>query len=476
MKKFLFLMLTIVLAVGLSAPAFAVHPSEPSEQVPLIGKAKIELGGSLRFRGDHRTDTIGSYSIDPITDDVTGFSKDDSRGSYDGRVRLHLNAYVTDNTMGRVQLETGGSNASDTYGWGCTDERDPAGFYEEGNCKKDELRVLEAWIQHSFAAAPITLKGGHMPLKLGRGLFFNHTRFGDDAITISIAPNDAMTIDLLTVKFDEGDPSDSDDDADAYIGQFNYKQDTISFGADLTYVNDKDWILENIVGGDNVVNGTTELWNLGIRGEVDVSGVGIYGDVEFQFGEAPLSDWDPLLDDVDFGGYAVVVGVDAKVGEIGLNAEFGIGSGQSEEDFDDDEINEFVTALSSIQKFTYVYDYRMATASIAGSTNTGIANTTYIKVGADTKVTPDLSLAGEIYWLQATEEIFFIDKDGASSREDELGWEIDARAKYNIDKNLQYFIEGGILFTGELYDELSFAAGEEDDDAYVVRQGIQLAF
>jgi hypothetical protein len=324
----------------------------------------------------------------------------------------------------------------------------------------------------------MTLKVGHMPLKLGRGLFFDHTRFGDDAIALNFKPNDTMTIDLLTIKFDEGSPSDADDDADAYVGIFGMKNDMMDISVDVTYVNDKDWVTE-VFGAPNVVDGTTELWNIGIRGAFDVGGIGIYGDVEFQTGTAPLSDYAPTLDDLDFGGYAVVVGADMKVGEIGLNAEFGMGSGQDEDSWGDDEYNEFVTALSSIQKFTYVYDYRMATASADEGSNTGIANTTYIKVGADTKVTPDLSVAGELYWLQATEDKIFLDKNGSKVEENDIGIEIDARAKYSIDKNLQYFIEGGVLFAGDLYDELANATATKDEDAdtaYVVRHGIQLAF
>jgi predicted porin len=123
----------------------------------------------------------------------------------------------------------------------------------------------------------------------------------------------------------------------------------------------------------------------------------------------------------------------------------------------------FVTALSSVKKFTYVYDYRQMTAALG--TNTGIANTTYVKVGGKMQATPDIAVSGDVYWLQATEEVL---------GEDELGFEIDGSIKYNIDKNLQYFVEGGYLVVGDFYDQLDPEG--DADDAYVVRHGIQLAF
>ena len=535
MKKYLFLMLTVVLAIGLAAPAFAVHPAEPAEQVALIGKAKIELGGSIRMRGDYRKDLIGSNlgaingnlltgafawmdatdwassdydelraalangignydGIGGIDDaDVTAFFIDagasaseaasltsdlDSLGLldaflfgafphtentayWDGRVRLHVNAYVTDNTMGRVHIETGSSDASDTYRWGCDGAHDGVGVYSGGgNCKQDELRVLEAWIKHDFANAPLGLKIGHMPIILGRGLFVNHTRFGDDAVNIYMKPADNVTIDLVAIKHSEGSSSDSDDETDSYSAIVNLNTDMMNVGGDLTWLRDKDF-LGFSEGAD--------VWNLGVRGDVNLEMAKIYADLEFQFGDA--EDKHPAGDtELNFGGWAVVAGADANMGDVKINAEFGMRSGLDEDQFVEDlatdgdaDFDMFVTSLSSIKKFTYVYDYRMMTAALG--TQTGIANTTYVKVGASAKATPDLTVGGDLYWLRATEEVL---------EEDDLGWEIDANMAYTIDKNLTYFIEGGALFTGDFYDK--FDEDGDADTAYVVRHGIQLAF
>jgi hypothetical protein len=492
MKKFLFVMLTIVLAIGLTAPAFAVHPSEPAEQVPMIGNVKIQLGGSIRLRGDYRKDilyanenaidmnivtSVSQWTADELDLDldpedwaavwydpmVDLMSHEENRGYYDGRVRLFVNAYVTDNTMGRVQLESG--DQSDTYTWGCDGVGDKSGVYNGGgNCKQGQLSILEAWIKHDFTSVPLGFKVGHMPIILGRGLFVNHTKFGDDALDVYMKLADNITLDLVDIKHSEGSKSDADDETDSYSAIINFTSDMINVGGDFTWLRDK-----NFLGFTEGAN----LYNLGVRGDVDLDMAKIYADVEFQFGDAENkqspSHPDPDLK-LDFGGWAVVAGADAKLGEVGLNAEFGIGSGLDEDEFgedlamgDDLNFDMFVTSLSDTKKFTYVYDYRMMTAAL--DSNTGIANTTYVKVGANANVTPDMKAGADVYWLRATQDVL---------NENNLGWEVDGNLAYNIDKNLQYFVEGGILFTGDFYD--NFAEEGDADNAYVVRHGIQLAF
>ena len=491
MKKTLMLMLSVVLALGLTVPAFAIHPETPSESVPLIGKTTIELGGSLRFRGDFRVDNIvaGPDSLSNFVElgelaaltpaeldalfiaegltpgvdgagallNALGFAeKRDNKADWDGRVRLWINAYVTDNTMGRFHLETGSSNKSDGYGWGCDrGTNDDSGVYTAGgNCKKDELRILEAWIKHESSGllgVPAGVKVGHFPVKLGRGLFLLHTRFGDDAINPFVKITDNLTVEVVMSKFREESSLKASDDSDAYALLVHYNTDTFNLDGDLTYLLDRDY-------ADTSVN--AELWNVGIRGDFKIGEWDIYADGEIQFGDVELSDADPLLDDADFKGYAFLVGTNVKLGEFALNGEFAYGSGQDE---DEDDFEMFANSLSAVKKFTYVYDYRMMTAAL--SQNTGIANTWYAKIGASMKPTADLSVAADLYYLQAVEEVL---------DEDDLGFELDANMKYQIDKNFQYFIEGGVLFTGDFYD--NFDPDDDADTAYVVRHGVQLAF
>jgi hypothetical protein len=390
-----------------------------------------------------------------------------NKADYDMRVRLWLDAYVSDNTMGRIHLETGGHNGTDGDAWGCTaPELDTRGIYPEGNCKKDELRVLEAFIKHEgsgLLGIPAGLKIGHFPIQLGRGLFLKHNRLGDDVINLYADLTDNFHMELVYAKFTEGSSTSADDDTDTYTLIASLNNGNWNVNGDITYLRDKNFLTPNAL---NPSSDGIDLWNIGIRGNVDV-GPNIYADIEFQTGSADDSVPDlntGLPQDLDFSGYAVVVGADFTIGgppAINLNAEFGMGSG--DDDMLDDDYEGFVTSLSDVKKYTYVYEYRAMTSALG--TGTGISNTTYLKVGASGSPSPDLTAGLDLYWLQATEDVL---------GEDDIGWEIDGKVTYKIDTNFEYFIEGGILFAGDFYD--IFDETGDADDMYIVRHGVQLGF
>jgi hypothetical protein len=549
MKKTFVVLLSVLFVLSMAVAAFAVHPSTPSEMVSIgaKGKTQIVLGGSLRFRGDYRSDIalanaspidmqIAAGSIDLLTPfalsagltqaeiealprsglgdfdgngivepldiatmlvaggvsvadavDLTNLliltDLDDpildgeltrtvkNKADYDMRVRLWLDAYVSDNTMGRIHLETGGSDASDGDGWGCDIVNgvyiaDTRGIYPEGNCKKDELRVLEAFIKHEgsgLLGIPAGLKIGHFPIQLGRGLFLKHNRLGDDVINLYADLTDNFHMELVYAKFTEGSSTSADDDTDTYTLIASLNNGNWNVNGDITYLRDKNFLTPNAL---NPSSDGIDLWNIGIRGNVDV-GPNIYADIEFQTGSADDSVPDintGLPQDLDFSGYAVVVGADFTIGgppAINLNAEFGMGSG--DDDMLDDDYEGFVTSLSDVKKYTYVYEYRAMTSALG--TGTGISNTTYLKVGASGSPSPDLTAGLDLYWLQATEDVL---------GEDDIGWEIDGKVTYKIDTNFEYFIEGGILFAGDFYD--IFDETGDADDMYIVRHGVQLGF
>ncbi|RJQ56990.1 MAG: hypothetical protein C4526_00395 [Nitrospiraceae bacterium] len=457
MKKLLLVLCSMLIIAGLTTAAFAVHPGEPAEKTPMISKGKtaIELGGSLRFRGEYKKDIIS----------LADGSSTENDAKYDGRVRLHINAYATENTMGRVNLETGSDDKSDTYTWGCANP-ETKGIYQEGNCKKGELRVLEAFIQHEgkgLLGMPAGIKIGHMPIKLGRGLFLNHSKFGEDAINLFINPSDNLSVEFVAVKVTEGGSSNADDDSDAYALILNSKAGAVNVGGDVTFLRDKD------LSGDD----GTDLWNIAVRADSKINDIKVYGEFDLQTGK-----FKSATSNKDFSGIAGVLGANMKVGDFGVNAEVGYGSG--DDNTADNDYDQFVTAQHGSQKFTYIYDYRLATAATNAATgaslnrtDTGIANTTYLKVGADAKPMKDLKTALNLYWLKASEKVLLID----GTKEDDLGVEVDFNLAYQIDTNLEYFVEGGILFAGDIYEKTATSASNNNfDDPWAVRHGIQLAF
>ena len=432
MKRYLALVAGLIFVLGFTAVAFAIHAEIPSDTQAVVAKGttQITLGGEIRARGEYR-------EVD--------FDKDSPGDSYyDSRVRLSVDAQVTPNTKGFIQVEAGNGDTKDNYTWG-DGNNGAKGIYDVGNAKRGQFNLLQAWILHQgegLLGVPAGIKVGHMPLALGNKLFFDHTKFGDDAIVFFVDPTKELHIGLLTAKFREGDTDDADD-ANAYVALFTYKLENGSISGDIAYVDDQD-----IFAG---APADVHFWNIGLRGDMKVDPVTIRADVELQTGKiVNTGGAEPK-----FKGYAFLVGADMKVDPITLTAEFAYGSGQDSSS----DIKAFVTSLGADPHFTYVYEYR--TPNACGDQSGGLCNTMYVKLGASAKPVKDLTASLNLFWLRANKTSSGVSKD--------IGIEIDPKIVYKIDRNLSYWVEGGYLMAGDFW-------GPNADNAYAIRHGIMLSF
>jgi hypothetical protein len=449
----------MLFVLGFAASAFAVHADIPSETTATVAKGttQITVGGEIRVRGEIRKNT-GDFDNDVKTDS-------NGRGegaNWDQRVRLSIQADVSKNTTGLVQLESGDSNTADNVTWGKPDNAAKGG-YPFGNSKKGDLRILQAWIQHSgsgLLGIPAGFKVGHMPLKLGYGLFFDHTKFGDDALYLFATPSKGLELGLGSAKFGEGNNWNADDN-DAYFALVSYavNKDT-NVGADVTYVNRQNHTA--VAGEENI---DTHFWNFGLRGNTTIAGLGLKAGLEFQAGK----DHDGGADN-KYRGYAFLLGADYKLAPVTLSAAFAYGSG--DDDATDNKTKLFVTSLGADQHFTYVYEY--STVNAAGQLSGGIANTMYAKIGANADVMKDLNLDLAAYWLRAVKKVPVVLYGATATKGDSknIGIEFDAKATYKLDRNLTYWVEGGYLFAGAFFD----TATTKSDNAYALRHGIMLSF
>ncbi|MCX7914035.1 MAG: hypothetical protein N2511_05565, partial [Thermodesulfovibrionales bacterium] len=107
MKKYLSILLAVVLVLGFSASAFAIHASIPAETASVVSSkdVQIRLGGEIRIRGwyqDNITTAAGTAN------GTTGFPySGTSQARYDHRVRLSVDVKAGANLSGRILLETG---------------------------------------------------------------------------------------------------------------------------------------------------------------------------------------------------------------------------------------------------------------------------------------------------------------------------------------------------------------------------------
>ncbi len=465
MKKLFILLLSVVALVAFTSSAFALHGVkdmfEYTPQVVKSKKAMLEFSGHIRVRGE-----IANNNSDFLDNDGLG-GGDDEKASYDARVNLMMKATVSPNTMGVIELQSGNfsDGGSDSYGWGnCQDAR---GTYTgAGNCKPANITLRQAYIAYQSTALTGSLSGfkvGHMPIALGNGQYYNHSEFGDDAIVLWTQPMDGTEVAFAIIKGDEngGVAGGSADDVDIYALTVATEMNGISLGGDISYLNDNSGDVLGAIAEDGL-----NLWNLGLRASTDVSGVKLSVDANIQSGE--IEEIAGTTTDADLGGWAIEVKASTKVGDIGVHG--GIGYGSGDEDLTDTDIDMFMTSLSNGQDFTYLYDQKAITAT--GSSRTGLANTTYVNVGASTNVNPDVKVSGDIYWLQASEKV----SSAANFDSKDVGWEVDSKITYQIDSNLVWYVEAGYLFAGDFYKNITGNGTKDPDDAYSVRHGVVLSF
>ncbi len=465
----------VVFVLGFAATAFAIHAEIPAETQATVakGSTQVTIGGDIRIRGEMQQNTSDF-------DDNRG----DHKNFYDQRIRLDVNAKVSPNTQGLIQIEAGGDPTASNVGgssvwtWGNPGPNQiNTGVYHEGENKRGDLRILQAWIMHTgsgILGIPAGVKVGHMPLSLGNALFFDHTLFGDDAVVFFADPTKELHVGVLTIKLREGSTI-LNDDSTAYVGLFNYRTKEFGISGDVTYVDDQNRFGQASPGGIGATlpppNGVdAHLWNFGLRGDVNVSGFTFKVDGEIQTGKIT----DTGASDIDFKGYAFLAGVSYKFEPVKLTLEYAYGSGP-DSDPNSTKFKMFVTALSqtyySSNVNTYIYNYRTVTA--AGSQFAGIANTQYVKLNADANIAKDLRLELEADWLRAAKDnVVTIGGVHTLGDSKDIGVELDGRITYSFDRNIKYWVEGGYLFAGNFWK----TAVKSPDDVYAIRHGIQLSF
>ncbi|HXX81351.1 MAG TPA: alginate export family protein [Thermodesulfovibrionales bacterium] len=469
MKKYLAILLGAVFVLGFAASAFAIHAEIPAETQAAVamGGTQITIGGDIRIRG---------FAGENTTTFKNGTS--DNPTYYDERVRLSVDAKLTPNTEAFIMIEAANGPTSTSYTWGGSPySNGAAGIYQYGDSKRATLNLLEAWILYKgsgLLGIPAGIKVGHMPLALGNKVFFDHTLFGDDAIVLFADPTKEMHLVALTAKFMEGNTTKSDD-ANAYVGIFDYRTKEFGVSFDVTYVDHQNSFYNNDGGADDPagplpVGTDAHLWNFGLRGDVTVlNALNIYADLEGQTGK--IEDLAPLQNE-KFKGYAILVGASYKLDPVKFLLEWGYGSG--DDNPTDGSFKEYVTSLSAYQRDTFVYNYNAVGAgNIAGAPvkDGGLANTNRIRFGIDADLTKELFANVTYYYLHANKLTPNMTAVGANHT---IGSEIDWLFKYKLDKNLVYYVEGGYLFAGDYYKVVT--GGKTPDDAWGVRQGLQVTF
>jgi len=410
----------------------------------VTASAEVTLGGKLLPRGWY-FDNISSLSGHSCLP-----TEAESYAMYTTNVFLSVDARVADNVRGFVELETGLSSTSGIYWWGVNSSND----VKAGG---GELWFRQAWLQHTgsgLLGIPSGMKIGHMLLTLGEKQFFNHERFGDDAILLWIDPTKELHLGAATVKLAEGYLNQDGDDIDAYAVVSTYKVNKDNtVGVNYAYLNRS--------------NDKLSLQNLGLHANGVVSGVKYAAEADFQFGEKGTT---------DYTGYGILAKLGYMLDPVNLRASFALGSGDSDGTGKNSEFQAIVGtdyhAVARFAHYTQLYERAVSTAAdyqtVTGNNRTtGIANTTYYNLGVDVDPVKDLGLSLDGYYLRAT--------NVASGVSKYIGSEVDLTGSYKIAKNLSYFVQAGLFSPGKYYDT-HIPIVPDKKTATMVVHGLSLTF
>ncbi len=477
MKKYLVLVLGMLMVFGFTANAFAsgIHAAIPADRSAVVAPmgTDIRLGGEIRIRGWYQENTTTDAGVKAPTGSPY---RADSMAWYDQRVRLFLNVRTAPNVTGRIMLETEPENRN----WG---HANTIGDHGAGVRTGQRLDIAEAWIAYTgkgLLGVPSGIRAGRQPVVIGEGTFFDHRRFGNDAILLWVEPAKGTDINFVTAKLFERAVVDNTDDIDLYSLKLTHRLDRDNtIGANLSLVTSSD--MDATIGGFSrmpvtglsYADAKLNLWNLGLLARGKVSDIGYRATVDFQFGEVNniVPTAPAIIRDVDFRGYGITLGANYRIDPVTLRANFVYGSGDDNLDGKNKAFQTFVGNVIDPNLPTVVYGWRVDSAT--GFRGTGISNTTAYNLGLTTSPMKDLTLHLDYYLLRASERLattgFGSDK--------EIGSELNMRLTYTIARGLTYHINTGILFAGDFYKTGVVGATTNDPkNAVVFQHGLVFSF
>jgi len=424
MKKF-YVLLAVAAMVCVSSIALA---------------AEVTVGGSVdiwsrNFRDLDLNKKVGDGEID--TQERVRLDVNVKAGAVKGKVTIENDW----DTLGRFEAIQG----TTTVATGATNTT-------TGAVSASRLGFREAWMLFPVPSTPINVKAGHMLLQLGNGWFFRSNKYGSDA-WVAYTDIDKLHLVLVDVKVSEGLTSQADD-VDAYmLGATLKASETMKFGADLTMVNDR----KNALGFGGVSTKETQVQNLGLHFDGKAGPVGLKAEIDVQTGKAKGND-------AKFKGNQVVIQGIVPMDPVTINFTAARGSGAK---LTDNDYKEMITFLDLDPRYTFLYEYKIKTAS--GAKSTGFSNTTALSAGAMFKATKSLAVGADLWLLQATEKT---NVNGGSESSD-VGTELDVKLNWMLADNLTWNWLVGYFKPGAVYKT---AAGTGTDASTGVQGALSMKF
>jgi hypothetical protein len=508
-KKF-FVFAIALLVLGFAVNSFAIQAEIPADTTAAIAKGgtQVTIGGEIRMRAFSRQNT-NDFDRNRASSSSGATTGTGEAMAYDFRTRLSVEAKMSPNTIGFIQMEAGGDslpnssgvsgngNTGENTAWGSEGCKTLGGTFKCGDVKANEFRVLQAWIQHSGSGlfgVPAYVKVGHQPITIGAGIFYRHDLYNDDAAVVGITPIKGLDITAVTVKLAEGNQNSSDDQT-LYSGIISYRfnKDLVA-GIDVSLLQSQNG---SALAGYSTSTSPTpanlfakaDLWNIGANIKANVAGFSLYATGDIQAGNANYGpawgggQYGVLPGKYPFRGYAFTAGAKYTFAPVTLGLDLGYGSGDRKSD---QKIGTFQTAQADQAKFSYwVYDY--FTLNAAGNRDGGLQNTFQVSANARADVMKDLMLGANISLLRAARKAYgggSMNDAGPQVQSGNIGTEVDLYLNYQIDKGLRFYVDAGYLFAGNFWKGVagmgnaanSSSLPTKISDPWAIRPGFILNF
>jgi hypothetical protein len=305
----------------------------------------------------------------------------------------------------------------------------------------------------------------------GRGFIYDDEAAGLEIMYIS----DTMRLPFNWFKGFEGYVGDDFNDFDVDVFGVNpvfTVAESWSIQPHVVYVYSDDASTAIATGGSFIENTDGQLaggedasvWYLGVNVDGTVGNVGLWATGIYQGGSI---DDTTANGDVDLKAYVFALGGNVPVGPASIHGQWFYASG--DDDPTDGDIEDFRGIGGGGVGMAYYWSEIMGLGMFDwdqsnGSPGADVSNIWAVNLGASMKPTDKLTLSGDLWYAALVEDDAF--------GEDELGFEVDLVATYQLIAGMNIDFVGAYLFAGDA----TSSVGDNNDNPYEIGTRLSISF
>ncbi|MCJ7600542.1 MAG: hypothetical protein MUO63_03460 [Desulfobulbaceae bacterium] len=287
---------------------------------------------------------------------------------------------------------------------------------------------------------------------------------------------------LYTQKTTDNDFTDdnTDSDSDNYYADLVYKTDNVKLLGGYIYTNNKT----GSDSGDPTTSYDQQNQTLRAWGKAKIGMVDLEGEWDWRFGDWRDYDDNSVNEDTDVDAMALMLDASATMDKLDVGLMYFWAEGQSDTDADADMEAAMDNGVLINRGLGDDFNpYYILTGDLSGMLNSDVfaADQNMVNSGvqciglhSDFQVSDQLTLHGAIgyAWADDTAVVELL----VPSVGDEYGWEVDLGAKYKLLDNLTYEVRAAYFNSGDFFDDIATAVGQDSDDLYLLSHHLTMTF